>query len=289
MKHLLLLMTLPLAAQNLAGPTSGYVLDANALRPIVGIPGAAYLGDPLISNAKAAAVSPDGKNAIVNIDGTLVALSGIGGELRSQVIASDFGEASAIAWDATSASAAIAGAGRAALFTKDGLEAIDAPAGKITAIALANDAIAAAVEGTGVMLLKRGAAPQLLSRGDAVSSLALAGNDLYFTDSARGQILKIENFAEGGDATVFASGLDGASGVAAAKGKLLVSTRGGQSVTAFRLSTGELLASVALGFEPSSLARLSDGLWLLNSGASPVQLVDENLQTWFVPAGTADR
>ena len=59
MRKLVFMLALPLAAQNssVRGPMSGYVLEANSVRPIVGVPGASYLGDGLISNARAAAVS----------------------------------------------------------------------------------------------------------------------------------------------------------------------------------------------------------------------------------------
>ena len=290
MRKLVFMLALPLAAQNssVRGPMSGYVLEANSVRPIVGVPGAAYLGDALISNARAAAVSPDGRNLVVNVEGkTLMLTSTAEGSWQSSVITEEFPNASLFAWDERSAAVAIYETGHMAIAGTAGLQAVDAPQGKVLAMVLADDgSIAAAVEGVGVMLLKSGTAPRLVSRNDGVVSLSRAGSDLFFADAVRGEVLKIANFANGGEATIFASGLDGAAGVAAWRGRLIVSSRAGRSVTAFSLSSGERMATVDVGFEPSSLARLNDGLWQLNAGASPAQLIDENLQTWFVPAGT---
>ena len=64
-----------LAAQTrFAGPVSGIVFDAKAksLRPIMGVPGASYLGNALAADMDLAAVSPDGKFALSgSADGTM--------------------------------------------------------------------------------------------------------------------------------------------------------------------------------------------------------------------------
>src|SRR5512134_3362781 len=51
----------------LTGPVSGMVFDADSrsLRPVVGVPGAAYLGQPAVSGLDWASVAPNGRAALV--------------------------------------------------------------------------------------------------------------------------------------------------------------------------------------------------------------------------------
>ncbi|MCP5111736.1 MAG: hypothetical protein GY953_12975, partial [bacterium] len=64
---LLLLIALTLAAQ-VRGPVSGFVYDGyeRALRPIIGFPGAAYLGLAVTGAVDAASASPDGRLAVIS-------------------------------------------------------------------------------------------------------------------------------------------------------------------------------------------------------------------------------
>ena len=59
---------------DLRGPVSRVVFDQNAraLRPMLGVPGAAYLAAPLVSGIDAASVSPDGSAALAVQEGRLV-------------------------------------------------------------------------------------------------------------------------------------------------------------------------------------------------------------------------
>jgi hypothetical protein len=56
-------------AADVAGPVTGYILDAGRVRPILGIPGAARLGDPVTSGALA--VSSIGRLAVTCTDGVV--------------------------------------------------------------------------------------------------------------------------------------------------------------------------------------------------------------------------
>src|SRR5262245_22881512 len=70
-----------LSAENteIGGPVSGTIFDtkAHALRPMVGVPGASYLGAALLSDLDAAAVSPDGSAGLAARGGSLLWVSGI--------------------------------------------------------------------------------------------------------------------------------------------------------------------------------------------------------------------
>ncbi|HEV2447792.1 MAG TPA: hypothetical protein VGS58_17800, partial [Candidatus Sulfopaludibacter sp.] len=51
----------------LAGPVAGFVFDqsARAIRPMIGVAGAAYLGPAVVADLDAAAIAPDGNSALV--------------------------------------------------------------------------------------------------------------------------------------------------------------------------------------------------------------------------------
>src|ERR1039458_5942511 len=61
------------------GPVTGYIFDAqaHAIRPMMGIPGAAYPGSPVVSNVDSASVSPDGSAAFAIQAGKLVVYTGL--------------------------------------------------------------------------------------------------------------------------------------------------------------------------------------------------------------------
>jgi len=69
------LLAVPVFGQGpqLAGPLSGFVFDppSRAIRPILGIPGAAHLGSPVFSNIDFAAVAPNGRLALAVREGHL--------------------------------------------------------------------------------------------------------------------------------------------------------------------------------------------------------------------------
>ena len=64
----------------LAGPVTGFIFDAQlgAVRPMLGLPGAAYLGPAAATGLDAASVAPDGSAALaVERGGKLVLYSGL--------------------------------------------------------------------------------------------------------------------------------------------------------------------------------------------------------------------
>src|SRR5262245_9826140 len=82
LSFVLCLMPLAAAAQvttRVGGPVSGIVFDqkSHSLRPMIGVPGASYLGSPLLEGLDAAAVSPDGTLALAVSEGRLLLVSGL--------------------------------------------------------------------------------------------------------------------------------------------------------------------------------------------------------------------
>jgi len=66
---------------SVGGPVTGFIFDSQvaAIRPMLGIPGAAYIGSPVASQVGAASVSPDGSAAFAMQLGRLVLYTGLRG------------------------------------------------------------------------------------------------------------------------------------------------------------------------------------------------------------------
>src|SRR5262245_21747804 len=100
-----------------AGPVSGTIFDRNSssLRPMLGVPGASYLGSGLMGGLDAASVSPDGSFALAVSEGRLQWISGLR-DLAAVSVAVDGGidGADRLAWSADGAFAAAysSGSGR---------------------------------------------------------------------------------------------------------------------------------------------------------------------------------
>ena len=299
MRHLKLLSLLLLAAclasgaeqAGLAGPVSGVLFDpqTKAIRPMVGVPGAAYLGGAFASGLEQAAVSPSGKLALAVAQGRTLLIA-IGAESRSRALEGALEGASRIVWiDASSA--VLAGAGRVQLWRSldaaPELAAAGDLGGEILALAASSDSIVAAVRG-GVYQIRRDAPARLLAAFEDPSALAVWERDLFVADRERGEIAVVRNFETGAGAEFFAR-FAGTAGLAAADGLLFAASREARTLSAFRIAGGETAGEVALDFEPTGIERLSGPLFLLNRGGElePFYVLDssQGLAVYFVPAG----
>src|ERR1700722_2930768 len=79
------------SSASVGGPVTGFVFDSEALTilPMLGIPGAAYLGSPVASLVAAASVSPDGNSALAVQVGRLVLYTGLRGAAPATVTIAD--------------------------------------------------------------------------------------------------------------------------------------------------------------------------------------------------------
>src|ERR1022692_1540529 len=91
------------------GPVTGYIFDAqaHAIRPMMGIPGAAYLGSPVVSNVDSASVSPDGSAAFAIQAGKLVVYTGLASASPTAVYLHGSIPADRFAWAPGATAAAI--------------------------------------------------------------------------------------------------------------------------------------------------------------------------------------
>ncbi|MBI4877449.1 MAG: hypothetical protein HY822_22705 [Acidobacteria bacterium] len=302
---LLCLAALTLAAQDtrLAGPVSGVLFDprARALRPVMGVLGAAYLGDALVADLDFAAVSPDGKLAVVVRNERAALVRGLdNGRLEQAGLESAAGVTRA-SWSADSTAVALwSGAGHLEVWA--GLAAsprrtLAADLDTLAAVAVASEgrnAVAASESGA-IEMVSDGASRRLLSL-DRAPALAMAGGDLYVADAARNEIFALRNYAQAGDAQLFANAARGvndaaALGISPDQRTLFVASRSGRSLTAFDLVSSEIRGVAELDFEPTSLERFTGSLYRLTSGGEgvPIQVLDSAraLAVYFVPAEPA--
>lgn len=287
----------------LSGPVSGFVFDqkAQTLRPMLGIPGAAYLGSAVLGSLDAAAVAPDGSAALAVKEGKLLLVTGLKAEPAAVEIEGAIEGAGRIAWAADGLSAAVyaPASGRVQMLRKlnatpEADEAVDLSglAGTVTALASAGDAIVVGLADEaagGVYFVK--AAARLLAAAARPSGIAVAGSDLFFADQDRGQVWQVAGFA--GDATpmLFAEGLASPVGVQVAGNRLFVANAGDSTLEIFDRNARASAGRLALDAAPAMLGTCGNRAVLLLNAAGgagePLYVLDagENPAVYFVPAG----
>jgi hypothetical protein len=302
---LFLLCVLPpaLAAQTgakLAGPISGIVFDraAGALRPMVGVPGASYLGDAIASGLESATVAPDGDLALAVSQGRLLLLTDLkSGTPVSTVLNALAGDR--IAWSPDGASAAVYSSRAAQAQILRDLRANPAPGalidvpGAVSALALSDAGDLVAGFESGVCLLAPGSAPRQIAAAASASALLARGHDLFA--AAGSQIWLIGAFAESASPELFAGDLGAISGLQiSADGKRLFAADSvNRQVRVFDLTTRAATGQAAVDVAPSELRTFGGrDLWLLNSdsnGEFPLYVLTGtgDPAAWFVPSGRA--
>ena len=291
-----LTLTLCAHAADLSGPVSGAIFHggSRSIRPILGVPGSAYLGGAIASGLDLAAVSPNHQLAIAIRDGSGVLLTGLDGAAAAEIQLDAISGVDKIFWSGDSTAAGLYSSGSGAVQTWRNGELRNAGSISGNVLALAVDGagrVYAGVDGDGVYVLMEGSPARLLTSALRPSAIVLSKNDLFFADRSRGEILRIQNYAEAAGAAVFVSGVAEPSGLAlsANESTLLVASAQAKTVTAYRADTGVAAFEVSLDFEPSGLSRISDSVFGLNEGSegTPLQ-VFSNTDTpgaYFVPAG----
>ena len=304
-----------LAAQEarLSGPVSGFVFDSvsRSIRPIVGLPGASYLGDALVAELDWAAVAPGGDVALAVKDGKLYALRGLGAEAAWAEIEGGLAAPERAAWSADGSAAVISSAGDGRLqFLRDLLAGpvagplVDLP-GAVSALALeaSGDCAVAGVkagEEGGLYLACPDAPARLLAAMSEPAAVVLSrgGRDL-FAVSRSGLILEIQDFGEAAAVMPFAempaSGWDPVGLAVSADQRLLfVAHRSEKRVDTFDVESRALAGQIGVEWEPSLLEPLAvKSVFLLRSASGPgepllVLEAGREPAVYFVPAGRGE-
>jgi len=315
-------MTLLLGATSLAGslalaqdsrldgPVSGLVYDeqAHSVRAMVGVPGAAYLGAPVMAGLDFATVSPNGRSALT-LKGGKLSMVRFGAELRTDAAAENYPTPSLASWTSDSSAVAIYGAEAGIAIWRIGADGIE-PAGlgnpsslgRISALAIEEGArsVAFLVDGdTGDSVYRtvEGSDPAMLAQGLDITAIAAAKGSVYFADRGSNSV----SVARGsGEVALVASeplGISDPVGIAVHGEALLVASGANRELVRLNASSGELLGRVALEFTPDRIAPLAMGadgaspLFSLKAraaSADPLEVLDAaRSSVFFVPAAEA--
>lgn len=274
----------------ISGPVAATFFDeaTGSLRAINGVPGAGYLSEALAASVDGAAVSPDGRIALLSSKQQVVMMDLATG--ATQVIAE--GDGGHIAWSADSSMAAFVQNGTLMLWKREGSVlrgAGEAPAA-VSRLALDGRSetiyVAAA---NGISRHHDGDAALVLAPVTDAAGLVLdrEGKSLYTVSRGEHQILEID--ALNGGAVLFARDAADPVGVALTRdGSVLVADAASKSVLRYSRASRGLLSSIELSFSPSRLEMIGDGVFLLNqrSKQEPMEVValQPALASYFVPA-----
>ncbi len=325
----LALCLLPAAAGQtgaIRGPVSGVVYDgaARAIRPVIGIPGAAYLGPAAASGIDFARIAPDGRRAVVLAGGTLYFVRGLrNGELRWRIL-EQRASADRAAWSPDSRTVAVwsADQGRLRVWTglTDEVAAADhretrgsrfraarraGPAPRLEDLGAVDGSITAlAVDGGGQVVyavpgglyLARGDSPaSLIAPADEPVALVVVESALFVADRARDEILEIRSYDTSPDITLFAGpglGVDDPVALAVIDGgrTLLAAEAQPRRLEFFDVATRARKAELEVSIQPTRLAPLGERFWLLNdrvSGSDTLYVLDSagRPAVYFIPAG----
>ncbi len=273
------------------GPVAGYVFDqqARGVRPMLGLPGAAYLGDALVSGVEAAGIAPDGARALAVREGRLF-LAGLKNEADSAPVENAIPGADRFAWSPDGSIAAVyASASRQAQIIRDGAagKPVDLSGlGEVVALAVSRSGkLIAGVAGENGGVYMDGA---LLARAANPAAITISGQDLYFADKDRGQVWQVAGFEQDGTALLFAEGIEGAAGVQVYGSRAFVA--GAKGIEVFDLAARTPLSHIDVDAAPTQLAPFGErALWLLNAPGEgqPAYVLSaaDVPAVYFVPAG----
>lgn len=279
------------------GPVAGFVFDGNvnAVRPMLGLPGAAYLGSPVVEGLEAAGIAPDGSRALAVREGRLYLITGLKtGEAAAKAVEGAVEGADLFAWAADgSAAVAYASRTRQAQIIREAAagEALDLSALPGTVVSLALSASGKLIAGVvgeesgGVYLA---ADARLLAAAGYPAAMVAAGQDLFFADRDRDQICQVLKFEEQPAAVVFAAGVSAPVGVQVYGGQVFAAGSGGLDI--FDLASRASAAHIGLEFAPTGLASFGErALWLMNApkDGEPLYVLSAAgaPAVYFVPAG----
>jgi len=301
---------LPAQQSQIAGPVSGYVFDsaARGLRPILGIPGASLLGNPVNFGFEVSSVSiaPRQDAAFVTaVDGSFHLFRIQSGTPAEMTLNGITGAPQRVVFSPAGTAAALYSNGSIQLVS--GLPDTPAIAASLDAQAFGiPDSLALSDDGT-VVLLASGNSVELFggaadlgqlvgTAGSALAAFAPGGHDAAVVDRTGTGIMLFHDLTGATSSQSLGaadSTIQSASDVAfSGDGKLLLlANPTGQSVAAFDIVAGGRNA-IACSCTPSTLVRMGDLFRLNDIGTDPLWLLDTRPQTasvTFVPAEAADR
>src|ERR1022692_2959685 len=271
-----------------AGPVTGFIFDAQvgAVRPMLGIPGAAYLGNVVAAGMNAASVAPDGSAALaVQQLGRLVLYTG----LRSATPPVALHVPGAIAGVDHFAWAPINNANNA------GSAAVvySSRTGQALIVGVASN------DYGGIYLASAASGIQRIAHAASPSAIDFSGSSLYFADNQAQQIWQVQSYAGTPAAVLFAndSGISSPAGlqVSADGQRLYAANAGSRTLSVYDITSRSPVQSLDLNFTPTRLDRFGDSsVFLLNgTGQEPLYVMRDGgpgkAAVYFVPSPVKPR
>jgi len=299
---------------SLTGPVAGFVFSAvsKTVRPLLGIPGATHMEQPILSRVDSASIAPGGNWAFITTrsHGTFVkglsALNPAEYSIDGLIDAID-----RVAWSRDGSYAAVYSSSGNRLqrvqfsASQPSVDpAVDVSAwGQVTTLAIdpAGKQIAAGFATSGLYLFATGQSPALLASITQPASAAFDGTGqyLYAIDPGAQRIVQ---YQPASGVVEFASLVqsDGSAlkpaglAVSGDGSYLLLADSATQSVFVYEVSTRSVASTIPLSFAPSSFETLSAGPVVLLNGNDPTEwlLVLDASQVpkvYFVPASGKER
>lgn len=296
-----------------SAPVTGILVadDSRSIRPILGmVPGAAYAGQPSVSDADFAVAAPGGHTALVSRDGNLYIVRRLDGQLPVWRQLDDAKPGGPAAWsnDANSLAMVSPDGMSVDLWVKS--ETGDLKhASNIDLSYLGEDVAALAVDsqaryailttrteqGGTLYLLKPGQMPRMLLPLERSGTLLLGSDVLFVSDQGRSEVLRVSDWDGTMQVTTVASpghGVNKPVGIAVSRDAktLYVASAENRQVVAVDARTGAVRHNVELEFMPTRLESLAGGAYLLLdagvAGEIPAQAMDvRTLKVFFIPVG----
>jgi hypothetical protein len=277
----------------MTGPLAGFMLDveARALRPVLGVPGAAHAGAAVLGDVEAMAVAPQGDVALAaTAEGLALVRRLKTGEFETLPIENGLVGATRLAWSADgSFAAAYAAAGGAAQVLRGSQveRTVDVSALEgVTALAIDNTGKTLIVGAVGGVYIARSSGLELAGAIAGATGIAISGGSAFIAADA---VYELADVA--GKATLLPFAAEAAAGVAVSgNGKRLL-IAAAESVAVYDIASRALLSRTELGWAPATLARFgAPATFLLKPGqpgSEPLYVVDATAEpaVFFVPAG----
>jgi hypothetical protein len=277
-----------LAAQQgpLTGPVEGFTFDlpTGSFRAVIGLPGAASLGPPLLRGFEFGSVAPGKDHGIAFHDGHAILVSQFGsGHARTSELSDATRQPEGISWSADGSQAFLyslsdgwiqRGAGLPAAARFESVIDLSSLGGTVAAVASDPSAtrIAVAIQGDKSGVYTMDATREFVSVRPGGKPIAVAfsddGRKLYTLDGATRQVSEISldeaNFRE-----YFIDGLQDPIAVQIAHDAtnrpiLYVAARADRVVRTYDVSSFQLRADIPLDFEPTVIQALGQHSFLLS-------------------------
>jgi hypothetical protein len=300
-----------LATAQIAGPLTGHIFHSptNSIRPILGVPGGAVLGGPVVRDIRFGAVSHDGHWLLIQRAESAAMVKVGNAGLEEVPLAGLLPEIDTAAWSGSGEVVIACSSTRKTLQPirlSGGQWVADPPLdltgldGRLTSLSsnYAGDRIAVGLtdpERGGLYLLSGGDSLLLMPAPLPVIAMFDGAGTLYAAGSIPGAVEVFQGGVRIGSLTPASESAADAevAGIApTGDGKrLLVAFKDLPGLVAFDLSTGQALSEHPLDAAPNALSPISGGRWLVlttpRKPQEPIVLVQggEPSATYFVPVG----